>query len=115
MSVNVNKKIWDVYFNKLLPLFVSSGDDGNYASTAARDLECLQVRISRNCSLSYLCDTKAVTLKYVVIPFRSYLEEYITENLWLKSNSEMNGSIMNLQFVLGHFHFIAIMPPMMHI
>ncbi|TYH15701.1 hypothetical protein ES288_A05G063100v1 [Gossypium darwinii] len=43
VSVNVNKKIWDVYFNKLLPLFVSSGDDGNYASTAARDLECLQV------------------------------------------------------------------------
>ncbi|MBA0594321.1 chorismate mutase 2 [Gossypium raimondii] len=41
--VNVNKKIWDVYFNKLLPLFVAPGDDGNYASTAARDLECLQV------------------------------------------------------------------------
>ncbi|MBA0865390.1 hypothetical protein Goshw_011718 [Gossypium schwendimanii] len=41
--VNVNKKIWDVYFNKLLPLFVAPGDDGNYASTAVRDLECLQV------------------------------------------------------------------------
>ncbi|TYH69586.1 hypothetical protein ES332_D05G066400v1 [Gossypium tomentosum] len=41
--VNVNKKIWDVYFNKLLPLFVAPGDDGIYASTAARDLECLQV------------------------------------------------------------------------
>ncbi|GMI92446.1 chorismate mutase 2 [Hibiscus trionum] len=42
MFVNVNKIIWDVYFNKLLPLFVAPGDDGNYASTAAHDLDCLQ-------------------------------------------------------------------------
>ncbi|XWS70500.1 hypothetical protein CRYUN_Cryun03dG0053300 [Craigia yunnanensis] len=40
--VNLNKIIWDMYFNKLLPLFVTPGDDGNYASTAARDLDCLQ-------------------------------------------------------------------------
>lgn len=43
MSININKLIWDMYFNKLLPSFVSPGDDGNYALTAARDLECLQV------------------------------------------------------------------------
>ncbi|KAK8991738.1 hypothetical protein V6N11_062734 [Hibiscus sabdariffa] len=43
MSININKVIWDMYFNKLLPLFVAPGDDGNYASTAASDLECLQV------------------------------------------------------------------------
>lgn len=42
MSVNINKIIWDVYFNKLLPLFATPGDDGNYASTATRDLDCLQ-------------------------------------------------------------------------
>ncbi|XP_017983875.1 PREDICTED: chorismate mutase 2 isoform X1 [Theobroma cacao] len=42
MSVNINKIIWDMYFNELLPLFVTPGDDGNYASTATRDLECLQ-------------------------------------------------------------------------
>ncbi|XVE53533.1 hypothetical protein DITRI_Ditri03aG0010600 [Diplodiscus trichospermus] len=42
MSVNINKIIWDMYFTKLLPLFVTPGDDGNYASTAARDLDCLQ-------------------------------------------------------------------------
>ncbi|KAE8732824.1 Chorismate mutase 1 [Hibiscus syriacus] len=42
MSININKAVWDMYFNKLLPLFVAPGDDGNYASTAARDLECLQ-------------------------------------------------------------------------
>ncbi|GKU87372.1 hypothetical protein SLEP1_g1778 [Rubroshorea leprosula] len=31
-----------MYFNQLLPLFVAPGDDGNYASTAASDLQCLQ-------------------------------------------------------------------------
>lgn len=41
-SVNINKRIWDVYFKELLPLFVKPGDDGNYASTAASDLACLQ-------------------------------------------------------------------------
>lgn len=41
-SININKAIWDMYLNKLLPLFVDAGDDGNYASTAASDLICLQ-------------------------------------------------------------------------
>ncbi|CAG7891458.1 unnamed protein product [Brassica rapa] len=45
-SVNINKRIWDVYFKELLPLFVKPGEDGNYASTAASDLDCLQA-ISR--------------------------------------------------------------------
>ncbi|OWM87387.1 hypothetical protein CDL15_Pgr022498 [Punica granatum] len=41
-SININKRIWDIYFNKLLPLIAAPGDDGNYASTAASDLKCLQ-------------------------------------------------------------------------
>lgn len=41
-SININKAIWDMYLNQLLPLFVVAGDDGNYASTAASDLSCLQ-------------------------------------------------------------------------
>ncbi|KAF3446198.1 hypothetical protein FNV43_RR11377 [Rhamnella rubrinervis] len=45
-SINVNKKIWDMYFNKLLPMLAAPGDDGNYASTASSDLFCLQA-ISR--------------------------------------------------------------------
>ncbi|XP_010419641.1 PREDICTED: chorismate mutase 2-like [Camelina sativa] len=42
LFVNINKRIWDVYFKELLPLFVKPGDDGNYPSTAASDLACLQ-------------------------------------------------------------------------
>ncbi|ESQ41036.1 hypothetical protein EUTSA_v10014419mg [Eutrema salsugineum] len=42
LSVNINQRIWDIYFKELLPLFVKPGDDGNYVSTAASDLACLQ-------------------------------------------------------------------------
>ncbi|KFK25367.1 hypothetical protein AALP_AA8G104300 [Arabis alpina] len=42
LSVNINKRIWDVYFKELLPLFVKPGDDGNYPLTAASDFACLQ-------------------------------------------------------------------------
>ncbi|KAF5748122.1 Chorismate mutase [Tripterygium wilfordii] len=41
-SININKRIWDLYFNELLPLFTVVGDDGNYASAVASDLSCLQ-------------------------------------------------------------------------
>ncbi|KAJ7966267.1 Chorismate mutase [Quillaja saponaria] len=40
--ININKSIWKVYFDELLPLIAAPGDDGNYASTAASDLACLQ-------------------------------------------------------------------------
>ncbi|OIW14974.1 hypothetical protein TanjilG_30693 [Lupinus angustifolius] len=45
-SININKFIWKMYFHELLPIFVASGDDGNYAQTAASDLSLLQA-ISR--------------------------------------------------------------------
>ncbi|KAJ1381465.1 Chorismate mutase, AroQ class, eukaryotic type [Sesbania bispinosa] len=45
-SININKSIWKLYFHEMLPLFVDSGDDGNYAQTAAGDLTLLQA-ISR--------------------------------------------------------------------
>ncbi|CAL0333069.1 unnamed protein product [Lupinus luteus] len=45
-SININKSIWKFYIHELLPLFVASGDDGNYAQTAASDLSLLQA-ISR--------------------------------------------------------------------
>ncbi|KAH7574054.1 hypothetical protein JRO89_XS03G0245200 [Xanthoceras sorbifolium] len=41
-SININKMIWDMYCNQLLPLFANEGDDGNYASTATSDIDCLQ-------------------------------------------------------------------------
>lgn len=46
-SVNVSSQILDFYFKQLLPLFTSEGDDGNYASTLACDLTCLQALAKR--------------------------------------------------------------------
>ncbi|KAL8521841.1 hypothetical protein ACS0TY_012124 [Phlomoides rotata] len=40
--ININDKILDMYLNTLLPLIAAKGDDGNYATTAATDLDCLQ-------------------------------------------------------------------------
>ncbi|KAK2973442.1 hypothetical protein RJ640_007943, partial [Escallonia rubra] len=34
-SININKKVWDMYFRDLLPRLIKSGDDGNCGSSAA--------------------------------------------------------------------------------
>ncbi|KAJ6801153.1 chorismate mutase 1, chloroplastic-like [Iris pallida] len=36
-SININKKIWTMYFNRLLPKLTKEGDDGNCGSTAVCD------------------------------------------------------------------------------
>jgi hypothetical protein len=53
-SININKSIWDVYFDKLLALFAAPGDDGNYEATAASDLVCLQVKVPLLCNFSFV-------------------------------------------------------------
>ncbi|KAA8530404.1 hypothetical protein F0562_005113 [Nyssa sinensis] len=44
-SININNKVWDMYFRDLLPRLVKDGDDGNCGSTAVCDTICLQVFI----------------------------------------------------------------------
>lgn len=46
-SININSKIWDMYFKDLLPRLVKKGNDGNCGSTAACDTICLQVLSKR--------------------------------------------------------------------
>ncbi|KFK41353.1 hypothetical protein AALP_AA2G119300 [Arabis alpina] len=41
-SINVNKKVWNMYFRHLLPRLVKPGDDGNCGSAALCDTMCLQ-------------------------------------------------------------------------
>lgn len=41
-SININKKVWSIYFDGLLPRLVKKGDDGNSGSTAVCDTACLQ-------------------------------------------------------------------------
>ncbi|KAL3844081.1 hypothetical protein ACJIZ3_001484 [Penstemon smallii] len=41
-SININDQVLNLYLNTLLPLIAAKGDDGNYAVTAASDVNCLQ-------------------------------------------------------------------------
>ncbi|XP_031279656.1 chorismate mutase 2 isoform X1 [Pistacia vera] len=57
-SININSTIWDKYFNQLLPVLVAEGDDGNYASTATSDLDCLQALSRRIHYGKYVAEVK---------------------------------------------------------
>ncbi|KAE8726299.1 Chorismate mutase 3 [Hibiscus syriacus] len=46
-SININNKVWNVYFAELLPKLVETGDDGNCGSAAVCDTMCLQVLSKR--------------------------------------------------------------------
>ncbi|CAH1450787.1 unnamed protein product [Lactuca virosa] len=43
-DININLKIWDIYFKDLLPRLVKEGNDGNCGSAATCDSTCLQAR-----------------------------------------------------------------------
>jgi chorismate mutase len=45
-NININGKIKDCYINQILPMITVDHDDGNYGSSATRDIEALQL-ISR--------------------------------------------------------------------
>ncbi|GJM93039.1 hypothetical protein PR202_ga09557 [Eleusine coracana subsp. coracana] len=46
-SININKEIWKMYFDELLPKLVKEGNDGNYGSSALCDTNCLQALSKR--------------------------------------------------------------------
>ncbi|XP_062206967.1 chorismate mutase 1, chloroplastic-like [Phragmites australis] len=46
-SININKEIWKMYFDELLPRLVKEGSDGNSGSSALCDTICLQALSKR--------------------------------------------------------------------
>ncbi|XP_073525333.1 uncharacterized protein [Phyllobates terribilis] len=46
-SININKKIWAMYFKDLLPRLAKAGNDGNFGSAAVCDTICLQALSKR--------------------------------------------------------------------
>ncbi|OAY60275.1 chorismate mutase 1, chloroplastic [Manihot esculenta] len=46
-TININKRVWDMYFRDLLPRLVKDGNDGNAGSAAVCDTICLQVLSKR--------------------------------------------------------------------
>ncbi|XP_010551404.1 PREDICTED: chorismate mutase 3, chloroplastic isoform X1 [Tarenaya hassleriana] len=45
--INLNNKVWNMYFRDLLPRLVKLGDDGNCGSAAVCDTMCLQILSKR--------------------------------------------------------------------
>ncbi|XP_054806948.1 chorismate mutase 1, chloroplastic-like [Prosopis cineraria] len=46
-TININDRVWEVYFRDLIPRLVTEGDDGNCGSTAVCDTMCLQALSKR--------------------------------------------------------------------
>ncbi|CAK9142380.1 unnamed protein product [Ilex paraguariensis] len=46
-SININTKVWNMYFRDILPRVVKAGDDGNCGSAAVCDTICLQALSKR--------------------------------------------------------------------
>ncbi|KAI7749830.1 hypothetical protein M8C21_011784, partial [Ambrosia artemisiifolia] len=46
-DININRKIWDIYFKDLLPRLVKEGNDGNCGLAATCDYACLQALSKR--------------------------------------------------------------------
>ncbi|KAD4887988.1 hypothetical protein E3N88_20061 [Mikania micrantha] len=46
-DININQKIWDMYFKDILPRLVKEGNDGNCGSAATCDYTCLQALSKR--------------------------------------------------------------------
>ncbi|XP_074294548.1 chorismate mutase 1, chloroplastic-like [Silene latifolia] len=57
-SININKQIWDLYFNDILPRLVKHGDDGNCGSAAVCDTLCLQTLSKRIHYGKYVAEAK---------------------------------------------------------
>jgi chorismate mutase len=57
-SININERVWNMYFHDLLPSLVKKGDDGNYGSTAVCDLICLQALSKRVHYGKYVAEAK---------------------------------------------------------
>lgn len=45
--ININDKVWGMYFRDIIPRLVKEGDDGNCGSTAVCDTMCLQALSKR--------------------------------------------------------------------
>ncbi|TKY50215.1 Chorismate mutase 1 [Spatholobus suberectus] len=57
-SININDKVWSLYFGVLIPQLVKQGDDGNSGSSAVCDVTCLQNLSKRIHYGKYVAETK---------------------------------------------------------
>ncbi|KAL4360500.1 hypothetical protein GQ457_04G033320 [Hibiscus cannabinus] len=57
-TININPKVWQMYFENIIPKLAKEGDDGNYRSTAVCDTTCLQALSKRIHYGKYVAECK---------------------------------------------------------
>ncbi|CAL5380530.1 unnamed protein product [Camellia sinensis] len=77
-AININNKIWDLYFRDLLTRLVREGDDGNCGSAAVCDTICLQDRTRLMDLLTYPTVEEAIKSS-VEMKAKAYGKE-VTDN-----------------------------------
>uniref|UniRef100_M4EWA6 chorismate mutase n=1 Tax=Brassica campestris TaxID=3711 RepID=M4EWA6_BRACM len=98
-SININNKIWNMYFRDLVPRLVKKGDDGNYGSTAVCDAICLQDALMD--MLTFLTVEEAIK-KRVEIKTRAYGQEV---KVGMEEKEEEESQVYKISPVLvGHFY-----------
>ncbi|GMP28781.1 hypothetical protein CsSME_00004184 [Camellia sinensis var. sinensis] len=85
-AININNKIWDMYFGDLLTRLVREGDDGNCGSAAVCDTICLQDRTRLMDLLTYPTVEEAIKRR-VEMKAKTYGKE-VTDN----NNVEEDGA-----------------------
>lgn len=79
-NININKKILDIYINKIIPLICEKKDDGNYGSSAVNDINALQSLSKRIHYGKFVAESK-------------YLSDIDCYNMLIRSNKK--DDIMN--------------------
>ncbi|PKA49219.1 Chorismate mutase 2 [Apostasia shenzhenica] len=87
-SVNASKGIWNMYFNHLLPLFTTKGDDGNYQQTVASDFICLQALSKRVHYGRFVAEVKFRDAPQDYIPFIYSKDSEVLMNLLTSTSVE---------------------------
>ncbi|KAI9202240.1 chorismate mutase [Polychytrium aggregatum] len=57
-DINVNQQLVELYTSKIVPLICVDGDDGNYGSSATKDVEALQILSRRIHMGKYVAEAK---------------------------------------------------------
>ncbi|XVF43184.1 hypothetical protein PTKIN_Ptkin02bG0020100 [Pterospermum kingtungense] len=112
-SININNKVWNMYFGELLPRLVEAGDDGNCGSAAVCDTICLQALSKRIHYGKFVAEAKfrespAAYEDAIRAKDRSRLMElltYETVEAAVKKRVDMKAKTYGQELKIGHTGF----------
>ncbi|XP_039809512.1 chorismate mutase 1, chloroplastic isoform X3 [Panicum virgatum] len=101
-SININKKIWKLYFDELLPRLTKEGSDGNYGSSALCDTSCLQALSKRIHYGKFVAEAKFQESPEVYSPaIKAQLLTYETVERAIEHRVEAKAKIFGQEVKIG--------------